>query len=141
MTITGKDSNRVRKTDAQWRAELTPEQYRVTRQGGTEPAFTGPYWDSKEAGRYHCVCCGRALFHSSAKYDSGTGWPSYTEPADPAAVTEHADRSLFMTRTEIRCADCGAHLGHVFNDGPQPAGLRYCMNGTALSFRPDTAKN
>jgi peptide-methionine (R)-S-oxide reductase len=128
---------KVEKSDSEWRQALTDEQYRVTRRHGTERAFTGPNWDSKEDGTYRCVCCGRPLFSSQAKYDSGTGWPSYYEPIDPDAVTEHKDRSLFMTRTEVRCADCDAHLGHVFPDGPAPTGLRYCMNGTAMDFEKD----
>jgi peptide-methionine (R)-S-oxide reductase len=127
---------RIVKSEDEWREQLTSEQYRVARQHGTERAFTGPYWDNKEAGTYSCVCCGRPLFSSETKYDSGTGWPSFYEPVDPQAVTEHKDRSFLMTRTEIRCADCDAHLGHVFSDGPRPTGLRYCMNGTALDFKP-----
>lgn len=131
-----KTSPKVTKSEAEWRASLTPDQFHVTRKSGTERAFTGPNWDNKDAGIYHCVCCDRPLFHSSTKFDSGTGWPSYYSPIEAEAVTEHKDRSLFMTRTEIRCADCDAHLGHVFPDGPKPTGLRYCMNGTAMSFKP-----
>lgn len=128
---------RVEKSDAEWREQLTPDQYQVARKHGTERAFTGPYWDNKAEGLYRCVCCGRPLFSSETKYDSGTGWPSFYEPIESDAVTEHKDRSFFTTRTEIRCADCDAHLGHVFPDGPQPTGLRYCMNGTALAFEPE----
>ena len=126
----------VRKSDAEWRAELTPEQYRVTRKHGTERAFTSPLNDEKRAGMFTCVCCGEALFASDDKFDSGTGWPSYTKPVAGEAVSEHADRSLFMVRTEVRCRRCDAHLGHVFPDGPEPTGLRYCINGVALEFEP-----
>jgi methionine-R-sulfoxide reductase len=125
---------KIVKSDAEWRSELSPEQYRVTRKHGTERAFTGPYWDEKAPGIYHCVCCGNPLFSSETKFDSGTGWPSFYAPVRGAAVEEHSDRSFFMRRTEIRCADCDAHLGHVFPDGPAPTGLRYCMNGNALKL-------
>ena len=125
---------RIEKSDAEWRSELTPEQYHVTREHGTERAFTGPHWNTKDDGLYRCVCCGKPLFSSDAKFDSGTGWPSFFAPVERHSVTEYKDRSLFMIRTEIRCADCDAHLGHVFEDGPEPTGLRYCMNGTALTF-------
>lgn len=125
---------RIRKSDAEWRAELTPEQYYVTRQHGTERAFTGPYWNEKRSGMYSCVSCGEKLFSSETKYDSGTGWPSFYAPVANEAVAEHDDSSWFMRRTEVRCAACDAHLGHVFPDGPQPTGQRFCMNGTALRF-------
>ncbi len=127
-------AGKIIKTDAQWREQLTPEQYRVARQHGTERPFTGPHRDEKAAGVYACVCCGEPLFDGATKYDSGTGWPSFSAPIAPDAVEEHRDRSLFMRRTEVRCARCEAHLGHVFPDGPRPTGQRYCMNGQALSF-------
>jgi peptide-methionine (R)-S-oxide reductase len=129
----------VRKSDAEWRAQLTPEQYYVAREHGTERAFTGPWWDEKRAGLYSCVCCDAPLFRSETKFESGTGWPSYFAPVSETAVSEHSDQSWFTRRTEIRCAACDAHLGHVFDDGPKPTGLRYCMNGVALRFRPGRA--
>jgi peptide-methionine (R)-S-oxide reductase len=128
---------KITRTDAEWRDQLTPEQYYVTREHGTERAFTGPHWDEKAAGLYRCVCCDEPLFRSETKFDSGTGWPSFYAPIAADAVSEHSDRSWFMRRTEIRCARCDAHLGHVFNDGPRPTGLRYCMNGTAMTFISD----
>lgn len=136
MTSSTKSKPPIEKTDAQWRAQLTPEQFHVTREHGTERAFTGPYWDEKRPGLYSCVCCGAPLFSADAKFDSGTGWPSFSAPVSPDAVDEQSDRSWLMRRTEIRCAACEAHLGHVFPDGPKPTGLRYCMNGTALQFAP-----
>jgi peptide-methionine (R)-S-oxide reductase len=129
-------TDRIEKSDAEWRAQLTPEQYKVTRQHGTERAGTSPLNNEKRKGVFSCVCCGAPLFASDAKFESGTGWPSFFKPMDDDAVTENEDRSFLMRRTEVRCARCDAHLGHVFPDGPRPSGLRYCMNGVALAFQP-----
>lgn len=131
------DTITIRKSEEEWRAKLTPEQYRVTRRHGTERAGTSPLNYEKRSGTYHCVCCDHPLFRSAAKFESGTGWPSFHSPINETAIDEHEDRSLFMRRTETRCSRCDAHLGHVFPDGPHPTGLRYCMNGVALSFKPD----
>ena len=124
-------------SDAEWRERLTPEQYKIARKHGTERAFTSPLNNNKEKGVYRCVGCQTKLFSSDTKFDSGTGWPSYFAPISAEVVSEHTDRSFFMTRTEVRCATCDSHLGHVFSDGPQPTGLRYCMNGAVLDFEPE----
>jgi peptide-methionine (R)-S-oxide reductase len=130
-------AGKVRKTDGEWKAQLTPEQYRITRKKGTERAFTGEYWNAKEAGLYRCVCCDAPLFRSETKFDSGTGWPSFAAPVEGGAVREETDTSLSMRRTEALCATCDAHLGHVFPDGPGPTGLRYCMNSASLRLEAD----
>ncbi|MCO5731924.1 peptide-methionine (R)-S-oxide reductase MsrB [Rhizobium sp. SSA_523] len=134
--MSGTITKKVNKSDAEWREQLTPEQYRILRQAGTERAFTGPYWDNKQAGIYRCAGCDTALFVSDTKFDSGCGWPSYFEPVSPGVVTERRDTTHGMLRTEIRCATCDGHLGHVFPDGPKPTGLRYCINGYAMVFEP-----
>lgn len=130
-------TNSTKLTDAEWRARLTPEQYRILRQAGTEPPGSGDLLNNKEDGDYRCAACGTPLFRSDDKYDSGSGWPSFTQPMGAEAVEEHHDMSHGMVRTEVRCAKCEGHLGHVFPDGPGPEGLRYCINSAALDFTPD----
>ncbi len=133
-------AEKITKSDAEWQQNLSPEQFQVARKAGTEPAFTGKYWNEHEKGTYACVCCGQPLFSSETKYNSGTGWPSFFQPLQKDAVAEHTDVTHGMVRTEVRCSKCDAHLGHLFEDGPKPTGMRYCMNSASLDLKKEDLK-
>ena len=133
-------TDKIKRSDEEWKKELTPEQFYVARKAGTEPAFTGKYYKTKDSGMYTCVCCGQPLFSSETKYESGSGWPSFYQPVSTGAVEEHSDTTYGMRRVEVRCSKCDAHLGHVFPDGPRPTGLRYCMNSASLNLEPQEKK-